>query len=152
MRRTATILAVVALMVTLSSGAALAAFGDSITGTDHTDIFTGTKWAERIFGLGGADQINGGGPDLVEGGQGSDELADGLGKDTVYGNSGRDNLIGQGGDTSLDYFYGGGGNDLVQPVDVPTVKDVVSCGRGTDTVYADEADVVNDNCERVRTR
>jgi hypothetical protein len=77
MRRTATSLAIVALMVTFSSGAALAAFEDSIASTGHTDIFTGTERAERIFGLGGADQINGGGPDLVGGGQGSDELAEG---------------------------------------------------------------------------
>ncbi len=153
MRRMATILAVLALMLALSSGAALAAFEDSITGTDHTDIISGTGRAEQISGLGGDDRINGGGgPDLVEGGRGADELGDGLGKDTVYGGSGADNLIGQGGDTSLDRFNAGGGNDLLQPVDVPAVADVVNCGPGTDTVYADRADVVKDNCERVRTR
>jgi hypothetical protein len=27
---------------------------------------------------------------------------------------------------------------------------VVSCGPGTDTVYADKADVVRDDCERVK--
>ena len=153
MRRTATILAVLALMVTFSSGVALAAFEDSINGTDHTDIITGTGRAEQISGLGGGDQINGGGgTDLVKGGKGSDELGDGLGKDTVYGGSGKDNLIGQGGDTSVDHFYAGGDNDTLQPVDVPAVEDVVNCGLGTDTVYADKDDVVNDNCERVRVR
>ncbi len=153
MRRTATILAVLALMVTFSSGMALAAFEDSINGTDHTDIITGTGKAEQISGLGGADQINGGGgTDLVKGGKGSDELGDGLGKDTVYGGSGKDNLIGQGGDTAIDHFYAGGGDDTLQPVDVPAVEDIVKCGPGTDTVYADKDDVVNDNCERVRVR
>jgi Ca2+-binding RTX toxin-like protein len=152
MRRTATILAVVALMVTFSSGMALAAYDDSITGTDHTDILSGTSQAEQISGLGGGDQINGGGgADLVRGDLGSDELSDGRGQDTVYGGAGVDNLIGYG-DTSVDYFYGGGGDDTVQSRDVPAVKDVVSCGVGTDTVYADKADVVSDNCEHVRTR
>lgn len=152
MRRTATILAAIALMVTFSSGVALAAYADSITGTDHTDILSGTRQAERISGLGGGDQINGGGgTDLVRGGLGADELSDGLGRDTVYGGAGVDNLIGYG-DTSLDYFYAGGGDDTVQSRDVPAVKDFVDCGAGTDTVYADKADVVGGDCERVRTR
>ena len=153
MRRMATILAVVALVVTFSSGVALAAFEYSITGTDHTDIFTGTDKAEQISGLGGGDQINGGGgDDLVEGGKGSDEVADGLGQDTVYGGAGKDNLIGEGGDTSLDHFYAGSGDDILQPRDVPAVKDVINCGPGTDKVYADQADVVRDNCEQVSVR
>ena len=153
MRRMATILAVVVLMLTVSSGMAVAAFEDSITGTDHTDIITGTGKAEQISGLGGGDQINGrGGNDLIQGGRGPDEVADGLGQDSVYGGAGKDNLIGQGGDTSLDHFYAGGGDDTVQPVDRPAVKDVVNCGPGTDEVYADEADVIKDNCERVRVQ
>ena len=150
MRRMATILAVLALMVTFSSGVALAAFEDSITGTDHTDIFKGTNKAEQISGLGGGDQIHGGGGnDLVEGGKGSDELGDGLGQDSVYGGAGKDNLIGQGGDTSHDRFRAGGGDDTVQPWDSPAVRDVVNCGPGTDKVYADKADIIRDNCERV---
>ncbi|HET7271055.1 MAG TPA: hypothetical protein VFI90_08195 [Rubrobacter sp.] len=152
MRRTATILAVVALMVTFSSGVALAAYQDSITGTDHTDILSGTRQSEQISGLGGGDQINGGGgTDLVRGGLGRDELSDGLGQDTVYGGAGVDNLIGYG-DTSVDHFYAGSGDDTLQPRDVPAVKDVVTCGTGTDTVYADEADVVSSDCETVKTR
>jgi hypothetical protein len=38
----------------------------------------------------------------------------------------------------------------VQSRDVPAVKDTVTCGAGTDTVYADKADVVSDDCERVK--
>jgi len=150
MRKMATILAVMALMVAFSSGVALGAYEDTITGTDHTDIFKGTGKAEQISGLGGGDQINGGGGgDLVLGGKGQDEVADGLGQDTVYGGAGKDNLIGQGGDTSLDHFYAGGGDDIVQPWDSPAVKDIVNCGPGTDKVYADKADIIKDNCERV---
>jgi serralysin len=150
MRRTATILAVVALMVTFSSGVALAAYQDSITGTGHTDILSGTGQAEKISGLGAGDQINGGGgSDLVRGGTGRDELSDGRGRDTVYGGGDADNLIGYG-DTYVDHFYAGSGDDTVQSRDVPAVKDFVDCGAGTDTVYADSADVLSGDCERVK--
>ncbi len=50
----------------------------------------------------------------------------------------------------MDRFYGGSGGDTVQSRDVPAVKDTVDCGAGTDTVYADKADVVRDDCERVK--
>jgi Ca2+-binding RTX toxin-like protein len=112
MRRTATILAVVALMVVSSSGVALAAYEVLITGTDGDDIISGTGKSEHISGLGGDDRLNGGsGADFVEGGLGSDELGDGRGRDTVNANGGADNLIGQGGDTSVDRFYADSGRD-----------------------------------------
>jgi Ca2+-binding RTX toxin-like protein len=151
MRRTATILAVVALMVVSSSGMALAAYEVSMPGTDGEDNISGTEKSEHISGLGGDDRLNGGGgDDLVEGGLGSDELGDGRGQDTINANDGADNLIGQGGDTSVDHFYAEGGRDTIQTRDVPAVKDTVECGAGTDTVYADKADVVGDACEQVR--
>jgi Ca2+-binding RTX toxin-like protein len=134
MKRTTRVLAAIFAVVFLSAGPALAAL-PLIVGTNAGERITGTKNAEEIRGLGGAD-----------------EITDGLGKDLVYGGKGADNLIGYGGDTSVDRFYGGGGNDLVQPGDVPAVKDVVGCGGGTDTVYADKADVVGGDCERVRVR
>jgi hypothetical protein len=52
----------------------------------------------------------------------------------------------------LDRFYGGPGDDLMQPGDRPSVKDAVRCGPGTDTVYADNKDAVSGDCERVRRR
>jgi hypothetical protein len=134
MKRTTRVLVAIFAVVFLSAGPALAAL-PLIVGTNAGERITGTKNAEEIRGLGGAD-----------------EITDGLGKDLVYGGKGADNLIGYGGDTSVDRFYGGGGNDLVQPGDVPAVKDVVGCGGGTDTVYADKADVVGGDCERVRVR
>ena len=120
------------LVVLLSAGPALAAL-PLIVGTDAAERITGTKNAEEIRGLGG-----------------SDEITDRLGGDLLYGGRGSDNLIGYVGDTSLDRFYGGRGNDTVQPRDVPAVEDVVSCGAGTDTVYADKADVLGGDCERVK--
>jgi Ca2+-binding RTX toxin-like protein len=135
MGRTAKVLVVAALMMVLSAGVALAASPLVITGTESGEQIKGTKAAETIYALGG-----------------SDEITDGLGTDLVYGGKGKDNLIGYGGDTSLDHFYGGSGDDLFQPGDRPAVKDVVRCGPGTDTVYADNKDEVSETCERVRVR
>jgi hypothetical protein len=50
----------------------------------------------------------------------------------------------------VDRYYGDDGGDIFQPRNVPAVKDMVSCGPGTDTVYADEADVVGGDCEQVK--
>ena len=134
MKRTTAILVAMCLVVFLSVGPALAAL-PLIVGTNSGERITGTKNAEKIRGLGG-----------------SDEITDGLGKDLVYGGMGGDNLIGYGGDTSLDRFYGGPGNDIVQSRDVPAVKDVVVCGGGTDTLYADKADVGGGGCEQVKVK
>jgi Ca2+-binding RTX toxin-like protein len=134
MKRTTKVLVAIFVVVFLSAGPASAAL-PLIVGTSAGEQIMGTSHAEQIRGLGG-----------------SDEISDGLGRDLVYGGMGADNLIGYGGDTSVDSFYGGRGNDIFQPRDVPAVKDVVICGSGTDTVYADKADVLRDDCERVRTR
>ena len=131
MKRTTGVLVATCLVILLSAGPALAAL-PLIVGTNAGERITGTKNAEEIRALGG-----------------SDEITDGLGGDLVYGNRGGDNLIGYGGDTSLDRFYGGRGNDIVQSRDVPAAKDVVSCGAGTDKVLAaDKKDVVRDDCEK----
>jgi hypothetical protein len=132
MARTATIFtAVVALMVLLSAGAVLAA--SPIIGTERSEQIKGTRDAEEIRGLGGED-----------------EIIDGLGSDVVVGGKGADNLIGYGGDTSVDRFSGGTGKDTIQSGDVPASRDRVHCGPGVDLVYADRADVVSKDCERVR--
>ena len=134
MKRTTGILVAMLLAVFLAAGPALAAL-PLLVGTDQAEQLKGTKNAEEIRGLGGGD-----------------EIVDGRGKDAVYGGSGVDNLIGYGGDTSMDRFYAGGGNDTIQSKDVPAVRDVVRCGTGTDIVSADKADLVSDDCERVLTR
>jgi Ca2+-binding RTX toxin-like protein len=133
MGQMAKVLILAALIMVLSAGAALAASTLVITGTASGERIKGTEVAETIYGLGG-----------------SDEITDGLGTDRVYGGKGKDNLIGYGGDTSLDHFYGGSGDDIIQPGDRPAVKDVVRCGPGTDTVYADNIDEVSEDCELVR--
>jgi Ca2+-binding RTX toxin-like protein len=135
MKRTIGVIPVAIFLVTyLWAVPALAAL-PLIVGTDAAEQIRGTNKAADIRGLGGAD-----------------EITDGMGADLVYGGKGKDNLIGYGGDTSSDRFYGGGGDDLFQPEDVPAVRDGVGCGTGTDTVYPDKKDVVSDDCERVRGR
>jgi Ca2+-binding RTX toxin-like protein len=122
------------LLAFLSAGPALAVL-PLIVGTDDGEQIRGTNSTEEIRGLGGTD-----------------EITDGLGADVVYGGKEKDNLIGYGGNTSSDRFYGGGGDDLFQPEDVPAVRDVVRCGTGTDAVYPDKKDAVSEDCERVRGR
>jgi len=131
-RTTGVLLVAMFLVVFLSAGPALAA-SHLIVGTNSGEQITGTKKAEEIRGLGG-----------------SDEITDGLGKDLAFGGPGGDNLIGYGGDRSVDHFYGRRGNDIVQSRDVPAAKDIVSCGPGADTVYADKSDIVGSDCERAK--
>ena len=131
MKPTIRVLVAMCLVVLLCAGTALAAL-PRIVGTNSGEQINGTRNAEEIRGL-----------------EGSDEISDGLGADLIYGGTGDDNLIGTPSDTSEDRFYGGSGEDIFQPRDVPAVKDMVSCGPGTDTVYADKADDVGGDCERV---
>jgi Ca2+-binding RTX toxin-like protein len=131
MKRASRVLVSMCLVVLLCAGTALAAL-PLVVGTSSGEQINGTKNAEEIRGL-----------------EGSDEISDGLGADLVYGGNGGDNLIGTASDTSVDRYYGGRGEDIFQPRNVPAVKDMVSCGPGTDTVYADKADVVGGDCERV---
>jgi Ca2+-binding RTX toxin-like protein len=134
MKRTTGALVAMLVVVFLAAGPALAAL-PLIVGTHHAEQIRGTNNAEEIRGLGG-----------------SDEIVDGRGRDDVYGNAGVDNLIGYGGDTSVDHFYGGAGRDIIQSRDIPAVKDYVGCGTGEDQVYADKADIVSGNCEKVSIR
>jgi RTX calcium-binding nonapeptide repeat (4 copies) len=116
---------------------------NDVPGCPKGGVLSGTDGEDQLNGMKGDDEIRGlGGPD---------EITDGPGRDLVYGGAEGDNLIGYGGDISVDRFYGGRGSDTLQTRDVPAVKDVVRCGAGIDTVYADKADVVfSDKCERVR--
>jgi Ca2+-binding RTX toxin-like protein len=134
MKQTIRVLLAMGLVVLLCAEPALAAL-PLIVGTDSSEQINGTSNAEEIRGLGG-----------------SDEISDGLGADLVYGGIGGDNLIGTASDTSEDRYYGGSGEDILQPRNVPAVKDMVSCGPGTDNVYADKADVVGGDCEQVQAR
>ena len=49
----------------------------------------------------------------------------------------------------MDTLSGGPGDDTLIPINDPAGKDLVSCGGGHDEVFADRADVVSGDCERV---
>ncbi len=146
MRRTVLIFVAAAVMVLLSTGAALAA---TFVGTEGRDTIEGTGRTDRISGSGGDDLLNGlGSRDVVKGGDGADEAGGGYGADEVYGNAGGDVLIDHP-DKNTDLLYGGPGNDNLQTRDLPAVRDVLHCGSGRDKAYVDRLDQVR-GCEIVR--
>src|SRR5688572_21710448 len=93
-----------------------------IAGTDRADRLTGTPRADTIFGRDGRDRI--------AGEAGADFLSGGGGRDAIDGGPGADRVVAQ---------YGGS-------------RDRVRCGRGTDLVNADLADLVAGDCELVSRR
>jgi hypothetical protein len=50
---------------------------------------------------------------------------------------------------ATDIVTGGDGNDVLDPINRPAGKDLVTCGSGFDRVLADRLDVVAPDCERV---
>jgi Ca2+-binding RTX toxin-like protein len=66
------------------------------------------------------------------------------GPDRLTGTDSADQIRGLGGP---DTISGRGGDDTISVAD--GYKDDVSCGEGTDTVYVDELDIVNADCEAV---
>lgn len=175
MRRTAMVLAVGVLLVALSAGSALAL---AIYGTLGDDTFRGTKGSDEFYGKSGDDWIGGrggndalfgnGGRDLVYGGPGADRISGGPGDDqgtailwALSGGPGNDLVSGDGGDDYIvgdsgrDILKGGPGDDHIasttgESYDAPNSTDKIYCGTGFDTVYADPADKIADDCEIVR--
>lgn len=90
----------------------------------------------------------GGGNDRLYGRAGNDKLYGGPGNDYLNGGPGNDVLNGGPG---KDHFIGGPGNDTIYARD-HVRGEVISCGRGRDTVYADRGDRVAKDCERVFRR
>jgi hypothetical protein len=94
-------------------------------GSDAGDTLTGTRHRDLIKGAGGGD--------VVKGRDGSDCLYGGNNADTVKGGAGRDRVS------------GGRGNDRIVARDGR--RDVIACGKGTDTARVDRSDRVV-GCER----
>lgn len=100
---------------------------------------TGSASADTMYGAGGPDRLWGlGGADRLYGRAGNDRLFGGAGGDRLDGGAGRDLLD------------AGPGNDTIAARD--RTADTIRCGRGRDTVYADRADAVARDCERVLRR
>jgi chitodextrinase len=85
--------------------------------------------------------------DVLRGTPGPDVLRGLGGADLLYGLGGNDILVGGRG---RDRLLGGPGSDVVQAQD--RARDTIACGSGRDVVYADPADRVARDCERIRRR
>ncbi len=137
---------------------------DVLRGTPGDDSIFGRPGNDRLFGLGGDDYVDGDrGEDELHGGPGNDVLAGRRGNDTIFGDDGDDRITG---DRGRDRIFGGAGRDTIfgnynadridgGPGDdrinvVHGDHDVVVCGPGTDTVFADSGDAVARDCENVR--
>ena len=150
-------LAVMALFVLLASGVALAVVrvGDAgpnfILGTNRADTLEGRGGNEDITGLGGRDVVAGqAGRGALSGGFG-DDVVDG-GGDDVMGGDVFPFFSGGSGTYGNDVLDGGAGNYyIVTRLDGANPRrDIIGCGAGRDTAYADPIDTVGADCERVR--
>ncbi|MDQ4127009.1 MAG: hypothetical protein M3151_03515, partial [Actinomycetota bacterium] len=172
LRRAVVLFSAVAATLLMASGPARA---DVLIGTEGPDWLVGTVDDDRISGLGsgdyiqdaptdygpsGNDSVSGGGGDdsvhgergndSVSGGPGDEDVSGGLGSDVVSGDDGDDHVDeGPPFDASHDRVYGGAGNDVVDTYNNPAVADLSSCGLGNDIAYADEKDIVANDCEKI---
>ena len=158
------------LNVTLAGGAedgrSSGAEGDDVRGVEriHENIpgvYVGTDAPEEIVvrqitesatmrGNGGNDILKtGDGADSIDGGAGDDELDGGFGDDTIVGGPGRDRISADtaGGDCGPMWCKYPYGNDQIDARDGEV--DSIVCGFGTDTVLADNVDIVDKDCENV---
>jgi hypothetical protein len=121
---------------------------DRLNGGSGNDRLNGRGGNDRLFGGFGADTILGGdGTDVGFGGAGNDGLAGGNGADQLYGEPGNDRIAGG---LGRDQLSGGLGSDVLLARD--GARDVLSCGPGIDTAYADRYDVIARDCEHVFVR
>jgi Ca2+-binding RTX toxin-like protein len=110
------------LMLLLMAGVLLLASGVALAKN-----ISGTEAGEKIVGTKFKDHINSlGGNDVVLGYAGADKIRGGNDNDKQYGGRGNDVIYSEGG-----------------------FRDLVNCGKGTDTAYVDSKDQVV-GCERKR--
>jgi Ca2+-binding RTX toxin-like protein len=114
LRKLATMLMALLVMLVLASGVALAA---DFIGTSGNDEFPpGTEGNDYFEGRAGDDLLNGlGGDDIIYGGKGTDRITPGEGADEVYAGAG-DDLIYARDTASFDYIDCGGGFDQVETI------------------------------------
>jgi Ca2+-binding RTX toxin-like protein len=136
-------------------------FINSTVGAGLNDTLTGTSGDDLVFGGSGDDSLNaGGGDDFVNDGWGNDYVQLGSGNDIFHGSD-----YNPGGIAFVDDIHGGSGNDQIQTwtgantvhgddgndyVDVwdisgqtGKVVDVVSGGKGNDTIFANAGDTIS---------
>ena len=113
-----------------------------INGTNTANKITGTNNVNM------ADQIEGeGGDDTLTGGRGWNGLIGGTGNDTIKGGPGRDIVFAED-----EVQQKTTGENAQVEVNGNPQKDTITCGRGTDTVYADRIDKVAADCEQVEQK
>src|SRR5215213_1404262 len=150
MRRVILLLTMMAATLVVASGVALAVnkIGtngpDTLKGTNAADTLIGKGANDVLFSLAGRDTLLGEeGKDWVLGGNeqrpfgGDKNLLGGPGNDGVLGGEDSDTLI------------GGESNDVLDLINKPAKRDVVTCGGGFDQVLADTEDAVAPDCEKV---
>ena len=131
---------------------------DILKGGDGADYAEGNTQADRIIGGPGnereLDQLRRRGQFRRGGDVGCfrgfcSTLFGDTGNDFVSGGKGADYLEGEEG---VDTMVGGKGRDIIDAAndDTPGARDTVRCGAGRDTVFANPADEVAADCERVR--
>src|SRR5215210_4392911 len=134
MRRTMLLLATMALTLLVASGVALAV---TRIGTDGPDTLRGTKGDDNLIGQGGNDTLLSlAGDDTLLGGPGKDVVNGGSlaqpfgGYKNLGGGEGNDYMVGGEFDPPAvkDTLSGGEGNEVIDVLNKPAGKDVVSCG------------------------
>jgi DNA-binding beta-propeller fold protein YncE len=123
---------------------------DCLYGGDGNDRLRGGRGADRLFGGAGSDDLDG--EDSKDNLDGA-EAREGHGGDRLDGGSGADRLRDRRGDAD---FRGGSGKDRIDARDASArdrrIPDRITCGSGTDVVFADASDIVLGDCERVTRR
>jgi Ca2+-binding RTX toxin-like protein len=140
---------------------------DSLSGGDGADHLDGGDGVDLTFDTDGADQaltlddiandgIPGEGDNVhsdvekASTNTGNDTLAGSASDNLLVGDAGNDTITGYGGQ---DILVGDDGNDVIRAQD--GIADTISCGSGTDEVFADAIDIlfenptVDDRCENV---
>lgn len=110
-----------------------------INGTSTPNKITGTDNVNMV------DQIEGeGGGDTLTGGRGWNGLIGDTGKDTIQGGPDTDIVFAED-----EVKQKTTGENAQVKVNGNPEQDTITCGKGTDTVYADKIDTVAADCERV---
>lgn len=111
-----------------------------VYGTDVDDVLSGTTGRDLLIGRLGDDSLAGGNE--------NDALLGGPGVDTLDGEGGLDQLVDDDG-TPGDTLNGGDESDWISSLD--GAADTITCGDGSDFVYADDIDTIAPDCENVTT-
>ena len=145
MKRATLLTMMVALVLALTAGVAVAKTikgtngSDTLRGTNAADTITGRGGADEIYGRGGADTLKGNdAADRVYGMDGNDTLIGGFGNDpALRGGAGNDDITGS---LGSDRLLGDTGDDTLNTVG-DTKQDFVNCGEDADGMDVDTANV-----------